>query len=362
MNKITKVVLTGGPCAGKTTALARIKDHFSGLGFQVFVLPEVPTMFAQAGINFLTKNKGYFYQAEQSVMSMQIAMEDEFMRIAETQDKPTIIVCDRGTMDIAAYLTPVIWQGLLDYHNTNIVQLRDARYDLVIHMVTAANGAEKFYTTANNEARTEGLEQARALDQRMIGLWTGHPHLKVVRNNEDFEQKINNVLSEIAKLVEAPEPIRTERKYLVEVVGEIPNAVESDIYQTYLKSDGKDEIRLRKRGQDGSFIYLYAIKRQISETESIETERQIRPVEYLSLLREADESKQTIYKKRQCFVWEEQYFEVDTFLSPNLGIHLLEIEGVEKHDEIVFPPFINVIKDITGDRSYFTSKLAEQSL
>ncbi len=157
-NKITKIVLTGGPCAGKTTALARIKDHFSGLGFQVFVLPEVPTMFSQAGINFLTKNKGYFYQAEQSVMSMQIAMEDEFMKIAETQDKPTLIVCDRGTMDIAAYLTPVIWQGLLDYHSTNVLQLRDTRYDLVIHMVTAANGAEKFYTTANNEARTEGVE------------------------------------------------------------------------------------------------------------------------------------------------------------------------------------------------------------
>ena len=50
-NKITKFVLTGGPCAGKTTAMAQIIEHFSGLGFQVFAIPEVPTMFSSAGIN-----------------------------------------------------------------------------------------------------------------------------------------------------------------------------------------------------------------------------------------------------------------------------------------------------------------------
>ena len=53
-NKITKIVLTGGPCAGKTTAMAQIIEHFSSLGFQVFAIPEVPTMFSSAGINYLT--------------------------------------------------------------------------------------------------------------------------------------------------------------------------------------------------------------------------------------------------------------------------------------------------------------------
>ena len=35
MNTIKKIVLTGGPCAGKTTALVKIIDHFSGLGYKV---------------------------------------------------------------------------------------------------------------------------------------------------------------------------------------------------------------------------------------------------------------------------------------------------------------------------------------
>jgi hypothetical protein len=34
----------------------------------------------------------------------------------------------------------------------------------VIHLVTAAIGAEKYYTTENNAARTETKEEARALD------------------------------------------------------------------------------------------------------------------------------------------------------------------------------------------------------
>jgi hypothetical protein len=36
--------------------------------------------------------------------------------------------------------------------------MRDDRYDMIIFLVTAADGAEKHYTTCNNLARSEGLE------------------------------------------------------------------------------------------------------------------------------------------------------------------------------------------------------------
>ena len=57
MNDIKKIVLTGGPCAGKTTALVRILEHFTSLGYKVFTLPEIPTMMSTAGMNYLTDNK-----------------------------------------------------------------------------------------------------------------------------------------------------------------------------------------------------------------------------------------------------------------------------------------------------------------
>ena len=82
MNNIKKIVLTGGPCAGKTTALVRIIEHFSGLGYKVFTIPEVPTMFTQAGMNYLTDNAKFFYEGEKATLQIQLALEDSMMRMA----------------------------------------------------------------------------------------------------------------------------------------------------------------------------------------------------------------------------------------------------------------------------------------
>ena len=60
MPTIPKFVLTGGPCAGKTTALSKIIEKFSDLGYQVYALPETATLFNQAGVNFLTDNKEFY--------------------------------------------------------------------------------------------------------------------------------------------------------------------------------------------------------------------------------------------------------------------------------------------------------------
>ena len=46
---IYKLAVTGGPCAGKTSAIEHIKEHFTKLGFRVFAVPEVPTMVVLAG-------------------------------------------------------------------------------------------------------------------------------------------------------------------------------------------------------------------------------------------------------------------------------------------------------------------------
>ena len=76
--EISKIVITGGPCAGKTTALVRVIEHFSSLGFKVFTIPEVPTLFTQAGMNYLTKNKGFFYEGEKA--SIYTITRDELKR------------------------------------------------------------------------------------------------------------------------------------------------------------------------------------------------------------------------------------------------------------------------------------------
>jgi len=358
MEKITKIVLTGGPCAGKTTAMARIIEHFTGLGFQVFAIPEVPTMFSSAGVDYLTGNKSLFFQAEKSTLTLQLELEDHFSKMADQCTRPVLIVCDRGTMDISAYVSEDVWQALSDELGTNTIKLRDARYDAVLHLVTAAAGAEQFYTNENNKFRSEDVELARELDRKVLNAWTGHPHLRVIGNQTDFDDKLRQVVREISNVLGVPDPIERERKYIVKVVGDIPDYTESEITQTYLLSDPGTEMRVRKRGWQGSYVYFQTIKKAVSDHKSIETERRITAQQYVDLLQMADPSRKSISKMRKCFVWKNQYFELDTYIEPNLGLQILELEGVEANAEIEFPPFIQVVEDITGNEKYFNYQLS----
>jgi len=63
---------------------------------------------------------------------------------------------------------------------------------------------------------------------------------------------------------------------------------------------------------------------------------------------------------RKCFVWKNQYFELDTYIEPKLGLQILELEGVGEHDKIDFPPFIQVLEDITGNEKYYNYQLSKR--
>jgi len=91
---------------------------------------------------------------------MQIALEDTFLQTALSYDQQVVILCDRGVMDGMAYTDENVWQALLDETGWSTIQLRDRRYESVIHMVTSADGAANFFSDANNEARYESTAQA----------------------------------------------------------------------------------------------------------------------------------------------------------------------------------------------------------
>ena len=358
MKIVKKIVLTGGPCAGKTTALVKVIEHFSSLGYKVFTIPEVPTMFSQSGMDYLTTNKKLFYEGEKATLEVQLALEDKFQRMAEQCEEPAVIICDRGAMDISAYMSSEMWNAITKDVGTSTSELRDHRYDAVLHLVSAADGAEKFYITSNNKQRTEGLELARVLDKKVIEAWTGHPHLRVINNHEDFNNKLHRVLKEISNVLGIPQPIVEERKYIVELTGEIPNCIESEITQTYLVAEPGCEVRLRRRGWQGKYVYVHTTKKNISDTEQLETERQISKNLYTSLLQQADPYRQKIQKTRKSFIWKGQYFELDNFLKPVSGLTILETKGITEQESVNFPPFIKVVKDITGVQQYYNYNIA----
>lgn len=360
MKSITNIVLTGGPCAGKTTALAKIMQVFVNRGFAVYAQPEAAKLFNQGGVDFLTDDKDLFFESEKQLLRFQLNTEDCFRRMAEKAGKPAIVVYDGGVMDIAAYMGKEMWEKLMDSVEENEVDLRDRRYDAVLHLCTAAKGAEQFYTCQNISSRTEGIELAKALDDKIIVAWTGHPHLRVIPSKDSFEDKINTVIDEIASVLGIPEPIETERKFLVDVVGDIPNSCEMEIFQTYLTPVNGEEQRIRKRGKGDNYVCFLTTKKTISSSQRIEIEEIISSSEYAKLEALANPEKKTIHKMRRCFVWNNRYYELDTFVDPVLRHSILEIEDVDMTDKIDFPPFLKLIEEVTENHDYYNSNIARR--
>jgi hypothetical protein len=85
-------------------------------------------------------------------------------------------------MDGSAYVDKTQWKGLMDEIGVSAVQLRDHRYDAVLHLVTAADGAEKFYDSATNNARYETIEEAREKDVRLREAYMTHPKWYLIDN------------------------------------------------------------------------------------------------------------------------------------------------------------------------------------
>lgn len=296
-------------------------------------------------------------------MKLQIEKEKVFETAAKTMPaQKVLIVCDRGALDNKAYMDSIEFNAVLSYMNTNEVELRD-NYDAVFHLVTAAKGAEEFYTTANNTARTETVEEAAELDDKLISAWTGHPHFRVIDNTSDFEGKMRHLISEISAFLGEPEPYEIERKYLIEYpdikwLELSPNCQKVEIIQTYLKSNENDEVRVRQRGFNGHYIYFKTIKRKVSDVKRVEIEKRLSQNEYLTLLMEADTSKRQIRKTRYCLTFEGQYFEIDVYPFWN-DKAIAEIELSDENTEITFPKQIKVIKEVTDDESYKNSSLAK---
>ncbi len=196
---VWKVVLTGGPCAGKSTAMERIQEIFEEQGYDVLIVSEVATDLISGGVSPWACRTNLDYQKCQ--MKMQIEKEHVFDRAARYMKKENVlIVCDRGTLDNKAYMTDEEFAEIMDFVNEDPEALIE-EYDGVIHMVTAACGAVKHYTHANNTARTETIEEATDLDDRIKDAWAGHPKHVIIDNSTGFEGKLEKVIDEIRDIL-----------------------------------------------------------------------------------------------------------------------------------------------------------------
>ena len=360
--KVNKIVLTGGPCAGKTTALNWINNYFSKRGYTVLFVPETATELITNGVAPWTCKTNYDYQTFQ--IRLQKMKEEIFDEAAKKMKNDKIlIVCDRGLLDNKAYMKDVDFKRILKEINSNEIKERDT-YDAVFHLVSAAKGKEDVYTLANNNARTESIEEAKLLDDKIISAWTGHPHFRIIDNSTEFEEKLERLIKEIASFLGEPEPFEIERKFLIyypnlKELDNMPNCTKVDITQTYLKSDNDVERRVRARGINGDYLYYLTEKRKITNLKRIEIERKLSQDEYLKLLMESDNRLHTIHKTRYCLTENNQYFEIDIYPEwDNQAI--MEIELSSEDEEIKVPSFIEIIDEVTDKEEYKNYQMAKE--
>ena len=360
--KITKIVITGGPCAGKTTGLSYLEQELSKVGYKVVFINESATEVILNGLGRNANKSNLDF--ERNIISLQIEKEKLYTNYCQNLPyENVLLVCDRGVMDCKSYMTEEEFsQALLDL-NLDKIQVRD-NYDAVFHLVTAAKGAENAYTTANNQARFETLEQAVDADNRTMNAWTGHPHFRAIDNSTDFENKMKRLVKEIFSFLGIPKPLEIERKFLIkkpntDYFENLPNCQKVDIIQTYLNTKNDEELRIRQRGENGSYIYTLTSKKKLNGATRHETEKRITQKEYLTLLNNANTSLHQIRKTRYCIMHDNRYYEIDIYPFAN-NTAICEIELNDENEKFCLPPFIKLIKEVTHDKQYSNRALAEK--
>lgn len=367
--RIWWIVYTGGPCSGKTTSLSKVKRVLTNEGYKVFMIDEAATRTINSGLS--SQELGN-YAFQEAIAEMQLSTEaiiekaiKRYVELPNSKDN-IVVIADRGLIDGKAYMdTDEAFTRLLGSFGLTENEAK-ARYSGVIHLVTAADGAEEYYTLENNSARSESPEEARAIDKKTFASWSGHKHISIIDNSTNFEKKIDRVLQETHRLLGAPIPIDSFRKYLVSM----PNfdALSKDFYCKFSKveivrsyllntSDVVEKSVIRT-GSDGDYAYYYIEKRHFDGHDQIDVERHITKNEYLEILSGPGARVKEIKKTRYGFVWDNKYYEVDVFdFWKDRAI--LKVQLTDRSTDAKIPPIFNVRMDITNDMSYTNYSLAQ---
>jgi len=385
-NKVYRLVLTGGPCGGKTTGQARLCTFFETLGWKVYRVPETATVLLGGGVKFTDLEEDEVYVFQENLIRTMMQIEDTFFDLASSCSRNCLVICDRGIMDASAYLKPEQWNRMKRENTWNDVDMRDQRYNQVIHMVSAAKGAEIFYQT-NTLVRKENLDLARQLDDLAAQAWVGHPYYDVIDNTTDFESKLVRMISMICNRlgVDAGDRLSQDsrkRKFLVRHLPDelaYPQFQDFIVVHDYLVTPNSCmQARIRRRGQNvhwdsekncwdlktGHWTYTHTIRRPEINQKRIETKMQISSREYSLLLAQRDQGQHTIFKKRRCFLWNNQYFQMDIYQPPCHprceGLILLETYTSLKGDKLQLPDFLDIEKEVTSDRTYSMYNLSRK--
>ena len=99
------LALTGGPCGGKSSSLSALTTALKDKGFDVYTCPEVPTIMISGGCVYPGESAGQrLIEFETALIRLQLQMENSFQQVARSTGMPSVIIVNRGLIDISAYI------------------------------------------------------------------------------------------------------------------------------------------------------------------------------------------------------------------------------------------------------------------
>ena len=260
--KVYKVVLTGGPCAGKSKILKKLVEYYKSEENKVFIVAETATEVLSSGVKFLEMDIPINFQ--NIIFDRQINKEQTLYWGMQhiPLKKNNIVFLDRGLIDNKAYLhSQYEFDRLLEDYFQKELEVLDS-YDLVIDLISLATTDPELYLELykSNEERYEDPETAQIIDKKTTEAWLGHRNVKYVYPTEKMEEKIPIIINYIDALLQA-KPQKGTETYWIENPTDIlmflddENPKEIECIDYYLKNrktiDSKNQTILRKRVYKG---------------------------------------------------------------------------------------------------------------
>ena len=130
--KVWRLVLTGGPCGGKTTGQSRLATFFENIGWKVYRVPETATVLLSGGVNFAELSEKAAEKFQANLLKTMIQIENSFFDLASSSAAQNcLVICDRGAMDASAFVSREQWDNILEANELDEVDIRDNRYNQV---------------------------------------------------------------------------------------------------------------------------------------------------------------------------------------------------------------------------------------
>ncbi|MDD5980423.1 MAG: AAA family ATPase [bacterium] len=233
--KTYKIVLTGGPCGGKTNSIEFLSKKLSDLDYSVKIVDETA--------NYLLK-LGYMPSVNISTFDFQnLLFKIQFLNEYMSEGKSNILLCDRGLFDGKVYIDNNDFQRILDSNKVEEKKVFST-YDGALYFRSISH---EYPDEFSKKRIYESPEVGRIRDERCKEIWAGKIVFCNYDNLDGFKNKQEMIYLALKKQLEYLNQIKSYNLsdyYDIEYF----KYIYCGINDILVKNDISDDIKIKTKG------------------------------------------------------------------------------------------------------------------